>query len=658
MKKIFNFILTLHFHQPVDNFGFVIEKVTKNCYEPLLSTIEDFPDIKFNLHFSGCLLEWLKKYRPDIISKVKKLVSRGQVELVGGGLYEPILSVLPEADAIEQVTMLSQFLKKEFKADISGCWLAERVWEPQLAATLSKANMDYAIIDDAHLRYAGLSEDKLYGHYITELDGHTINILPSNMFLRFSIPFKPHKVTLDYLYKVRDSYGKNFILYGDDAEKFGAWPNTYEHVYKKKWLYKFLRLLQKNSSWLKTTKISDYLKSESPLGRVYIPCASYQEMNQWALPVDFEESLESIINTLRKQGQLDNYMDFLRGGFWRNFFVKYPESNHIHKRALMASKRLRRLEAIVRTPHSTQLKLAKNELFKSQCNCAYWHGLFGGLYIYHLRASLYKHLIASEQILDKIEYKKKAWLEVKEEDFDCDGNKEFIISTSKNTFVVDLAEGASLTEWSLKAKPVNIINTLTRRKEIYHKGLKNLSYDEYRRSGLRDRFLSSLITLSEEGDFANSIYHRVKKFSRKGSYTIELERDGFAGKKGVRLKKSFIFYPDKDKLDVGYIIKNLTQKPVELNFAPELNFSITDDAIEEAFSKIEMIRLEDNIENLNINISFSQAVDKLIRYPVRTISKSERYFQEHYQATCILPIFTLSLDKNKSKSIGLSIEVD
>jgi len=158
MDSDFYFLITLHFHQPVGNFDFVIEKVCDNCYQPLLYTISDFPDIKFNLHYSGSLLEWFKKNRPDILLKIKELVKAGQVELLGGGFYEPILSVLPPEDSIGQIKMLSEFLKHEFGVEAEGAWLAERVWEPQLPETFQKAGIGYTIVDDTHLGYAGLTQ--------------------------------------------------------------------------------------------------------------------------------------------------------------------------------------------------------------------------------------------------------------------------------------------------------------------------------------------------------------------------------------------------------------------------------------------------------------------------------------------------------------------
>ena len=35
-------------------------------------------------------------------------------------------------------------------------------------------------------------------------------------------------------------------------------------------------------------------------------------------------------------------------------------------------------------------------LFRGQCNCAYWHGVFGGVYLFHIRAANYANLLDAE----------------------------------------------------------------------------------------------------------------------------------------------------------------------------------------------------------------------------------------------------------------------
>ncbi|MBF8278600.1 MAG: putative 4-alpha-glucanotransferase (Amylomaltase) (Disproportionating enzyme) (D-enzyme), partial [candidate division NC10 bacterium] len=84
------FLLVLHNHQPLGNFDGVIQRLMDKAYRPFLEAIRDRPALKLTLHVSGPLLLWLERQASDYLDLVGELVQRGQVELLMGGLYEPI----------------------------------------------------------------------------------------------------------------------------------------------------------------------------------------------------------------------------------------------------------------------------------------------------------------------------------------------------------------------------------------------------------------------------------------------------------------------------------------------------------------------------------------------------------------------------------------
>ena len=149
MKKV-NLLFGIHNHQPVGNFDFVFEDAYNKSYLPFLEVLDQFPDMKIGLHFSGILLDWVGEHHPELITLVSKMVRRGQIEMMTGGHYEPILSIIPENDRIGQINKLSAEVKKLFDYDPVGMWLAERVWEPTLPSSLEKAGGRYTIADDTH----------------------------------------------------------------------------------------------------------------------------------------------------------------------------------------------------------------------------------------------------------------------------------------------------------------------------------------------------------------------------------------------------------------------------------------------------------------------------------------------------------------------------
>ncbi len=130
---------------------------------------------------------------------------------------------------------------------------------------------------------------------------------------------------------------------GDDCEKFGVWPGTYDHVYKNKWLERFLEALEGADEWLETTTVSDYIAAHAPLGRVYLPTASYAEMMEWALPTAASAEFKACLEETEKMPDGERFRRFLHGGIWRNFLSKYPESNQMQKLMCAVSRRWQEL---------------------------------------------------------------------------------------------------------------------------------------------------------------------------------------------------------------------------------------------------------------------------------------------------------------------------
>ncbi len=211
MKKI-NLGLGLHFHQPVDNFDHVFKEAYDKSYRPFIDVLERYPNIKLTLHYSGSLLEWIETNRPELLKRIAHLVAKGQVEMMTGGFYEPILSVIPRKDGIGQISMLTEYIKNKFHTEPEGMWLTERIWEPHLPGILNEAGVKYLIIDDTHFRYAGLLEHQLYGYYSTEDLGKIVYLFPSSERLRYTIPFREPHETIEYLRSIATEEGERILV--------------------------------------------------------------------------------------------------------------------------------------------------------------------------------------------------------------------------------------------------------------------------------------------------------------------------------------------------------------------------------------------------------------------------------------------------------------
>src|SRR3954471_8770672 len=107
-------ILALHNHQPVGNFDGVFEGAYRQSYLPFLQVLEKYPEIPFSLHTSGPLLEWLVERHPEYVARVRALVETGRVEILGGGFFEPILTMIPHRDRLGQVREFKAYLEEVF----------------------------------------------------------------------------------------------------------------------------------------------------------------------------------------------------------------------------------------------------------------------------------------------------------------------------------------------------------------------------------------------------------------------------------------------------------------------------------------------------------------------------------------------------------------
>ena len=116
MPPSIRFVFAIHNHQPVGNFDKVLEQAHEDSYRPFLDTVEKYPEFKFGFHTSGPLFEWWERRHPDQLQRLARLAKRGQMEVIGGGFYEPILPILPERDRRGQIRAFSEYLERRLRA--------------------------------------------------------------------------------------------------------------------------------------------------------------------------------------------------------------------------------------------------------------------------------------------------------------------------------------------------------------------------------------------------------------------------------------------------------------------------------------------------------------------------------------------------------------
>ena len=457
MSRTVSLLLGVHAHQPVGNFPEVMEDAHQRCYKPFLETLYRYPGFKFALHSSGWLLEWLFTQHPEDMNLLREMAARGQVEFFGAGDMEPVLAVIPYRDRISQLAAMSDRLEQYFGQRPEGAWLTERVWEATVVPALADAGIRYAMVDDYHFLCAGAERAQLTGYHTTEEDGRRLDLYPISEALRYRLPFSPAQEAVAYVESLAEESGDAAAIYFDDIEKFGIWPETYNWVYERGWLKDFIEGVLA-SKVIRSAHFRDHHRETRTHGVVYLPTVSYSEMGEWTLPAPAARRYAELVHAAQHEGVLERDRPYIRGGIWKNFLTRYPEANWAHKRMLGLSARLAALpEGLVR---QDLVEL----LHESQANDAYWHGLFGGIYLPHLRRALWHAMLQLERRLDALQPRPQ----LATGDLDLDGREEVFLSSLALQAVVRPDKEAAVIELSSYALAQNFADTLRRYEEHYH----------------------------------------------------------------------------------------------------------------------------------------------------------------------------------------------
>jgi alpha-amylase len=704
-------IFALHNHQPVGNFDGVFEEAYQTSYRPFIDVLERYPAIRFVLHTSGPLVEWLVDRYPDYIARVRAMVERGQVEILGGGFFEPIMTMIPHRDRVGQIRSFSSYLLDVFGASVRGIWIPERVWEQHLVAATAEAGIEYTVLDDFHFERAGKSGDDVFGYYLTEDDGQLLKVFPGSEELRYMVPFQEPHATYEFLRALAERRPGATVVCADDGEKFGSWPNTYKHVFADGWLVRFCDMLEANRGWLEATTFARAVDETIPLGKVYLPDCSYREMTEWVLPPERAIDYRRATDRLAALPEADAIQPFFRaGGYWRNFKERYAEADEMYARMIGISHRLAAVESDPEVDPD-YLEIARQELYRGQCNCPYWHGAFGGLYLPHLRNAIYHSLISAHIALDDALGLEGPRVTIEAGDFNFDARQEVRLDNDKLIAFVRPAAGGHVYELDVRHCAVNVLATLDRRPEAYHgevvkaarehaaqaRGAENspglttslkqpgldrlVVYDRHPRKALVDHFFAEGTTLAdliagrerELGDFATGTY--LSRLKRDGDrVAVIMERPGVVDGQRFRLRKTIELAAGASGLSVHYEFEDLAPD-ARLNFAVEINQAAmaghADDRYFRAVDGTKLGMLDERLDidaasgltvvdqwlDLQVELAWSQA-GRLWAFPIETVSQSEGGYEGLYQSSAIIPRWVISADMRGRWEVRINWRLD
>ena len=520
------------------------------------------------------------------------------------------------------------------------------------------------------------------------------------------MPFQEPHASYEYLRRIAHEHPGATVVFADDGEKFGSWPETYDHVYTNGWLRNFCEMLVGNRDWLETTTFGRAVDQTVPLGKVYLPDSSYREMTEWVLPAERQVMFEHAWKETQGDHAADRLRPFARaGGYWRNFKAKYPESDEMYARMLGVSNRLAALPA---TADRESRESARVDLYKGQCNCPYWHGSFGGLYLPHLRNAIYGHLISADAALDEAEGVADSRVTIAAGDFNLDARQEVRLTNEHLIAFVRPATGGHIYELDARRARVNLLATLDRRPEAYHGtitaaalGLHDaedrafnsdrvilkqahlddkIVYDRHPRKALVDHFYPLGATLDElalchdleRGDFATGTY--LSRITRsEDCVTLAMERPGLADGHVITIRKSITLEAHSPNLTIDYVLDDLPEG-TPLHFAVELNvaamaghahdrhYSIDGQGLGMLDSRLDLVEVEgitltDEYLDLGVSLGWSEAASVWC-HPIETVSQSEGGFEGVYQSSAVIPHWVVTAGESRRWGVRITWTVE
>jgi alpha-amylase len=188
---------------------FYLDRIVKKCYLPTLNIIEELIKetnyrFKISLGITGTLIEQLSLWYPEVIEKLKKIVSTGNVELTGETYYHSLSSI---------------YSKKEFEIQIKK--------HKKLINDLFK--QEPAIFSNTELIYFDELEDILpelgFKGIITEgvdriLEWRSPNFIYSSLNNKLKILLRNYRLSDDISFRFSSKEWSEWPL---TAEKFSYW---------------------------------------------------------------------------------------------------------------------------------------------------------------------------------------------------------------------------------------------------------------------------------------------------------------------------------------------------------------------------------------------------------------------------------------------------
>lgn len=556
----------------------IFEKDYETVYKPITQFLSSHKNFKISFAFNGVQLEYLRKKHPEFLEIIKQLVAKKQIELIGGGYYDPAFPLLFPIDRNGQIELLTSEIRKLSGKRPRGISICASIWDYSLVSCFNICGMDYVFLDESLI-----PNDKLkFIPLIMSDKGKSISILP--LFSSLNIDAEsPCQTWLNEVLKKVQKSSKNLTERFVESKKGFSIQFTHEELktlLNTGWLEHLNNAIEEKDSFIFNTP-SAYLKSEPSKIPVYIPSGMSSEVGQWGTqaykPVKMDKHYPVTIY---------------------DFFQIYPQSRALFDRMLYVS-------LLVNQSHGDKMRknAAREKLWEAQNGDGFICTSKGAFVTSTYRQQAYKNLTAAEKLLRECGNFSETATTF---DYNSDGLSEYVFRM-QNYFSVISPLGGMIKELDILQNSGNFADNLNRVEEF--EGVS----DDYERGLFVDHLFdenefSSYVTNKPAGNtiFSKILYSEIK-FSESRRELQFCAQALFKGKQKVSLKKNYVL--SSSGMMIQYIVKNESDSMLDAKFAVESSFAQTNFNAEN-FNAFKLEILSDgNKQEINTKVS-SHEVNK------------------------------------------------
>ncbi|MDR1251562.1 MAG: alpha-amylase [Treponema sp.] len=625
-----NLILGSHAHVPSGAEEYEFENVYEKILRPFVSTLCKYPKIQAVLHYSGILLYWVERFRPELFMLIEDMVSRKQAELLGGGFYEPMLPLIPLQDRIGQIELLTTYLRKHFGKRPQGCWIPALAWEQHLVSPLAACGMAYTFLGENQFLLAGLGTEDLFAPCISEDQGKLITIFPISQSTGAALAEKNISLVLEELQSRLPPHGEQIVSVFPERLASSS-GETLDYTWNR--FFEELSLCESQVECLSPAKL---LKGLRGLKKASFP-----------------DSVGFITGLAEDDSRISP----------RRFLIEHPEANGVYAKMIFTSVLINQL----RGDKSRKL-CAREELWKAHgCDLFYSAGTKQYGRRHSMRKAAYRSLIDAERITRE---KRKFTPSLIQFDFDFDGVGEYLFQDMKLNCYIQLT-GAGIFELDYIPKTWNYLDAGS---------VEEAGRDPLRRTAFADYLLPA--SVKTEDLLRVPLGHaRVMKGTRlcftekyeamvqdrsKGKVCFTLPAAPSLPFGDIEITKCFSL--KRDVLTVSYSLANRGKERGIFRFVPEINLSFANEGEEfvrfficksgdkdaplsesggTLIKGADGLKIQDLKNEVQINLASTKSFDGCLA-PVRIGTQ--------YQAACIMPLFDISLGSGETWANDFSLK--